>query len=81
MKRGRPVKDIPKTTTTPKNGVYYTVTEAVEVLGLHRHTIQARLRDGSIRGKLTGNTWKIYKDAIYTEGDATFETTHIGGQK
>ena len=71
MKRGRPVKDIPKTTTPPKNGIYYTVTEAVELLGLHRHTIQARLRDGSIRGKLTGNTWKIYKDALYTEGDAT----------
>ena len=71
MKRGRPVKDIPKTTTPPKNSIYYTVTEAVELLGLHRHTIQARLRDGSIRGKLTGNTWKIYKDALYTEGDAT----------
>lgn len=70
MKRGRPFKDVPKTTTPPKNGTYYTVTEAVELLGLHRHTIQARLRDGSIRGKLTGNTWKIYKDALYTEGDA-----------
>ncbi len=71
MKRGRPIKEITKTTTPPKNGKYYTVSEAVEILGLHRHTIQARLRDGSIKGKLTGNTWKIYKDALYTERDAT----------
>lgn len=66
MKRGRPFKDIPKTTTPPENGDYYTIAEAVGILGLHRHTLQAWLRTGRIKGKLIGRTWRIYRDELFT---------------
>lgn len=66
MTRGRPKKPIVKTNVPPENGVYYTVREAVDLLGLHRRTIEARLRDGTIKGKLIGCTWRIYKDELYT---------------
>lgn len=68
MKRGRPFKEIPKTTTPPKNGEYYTIPEAVEILGLHRHTLQSWLRTGRIKGKLMGTKWRIYKNELY-KGD------------
>ena len=68
MKRGRPFKDIPKTTTPPENGDYYTIAEAVEILGLHKHTLHAWLRTGRIKGKLIGRTWRIYKNELY-KGD------------
>ena len=67
---GRPRKILNQSTTTPPaNGIYYTVTEAAELLGIHRHTIQARLRDGTIKGKLMGNQWRIYKNELYKEGN------------
>lgn len=65
MTRGRPRKQIIKTTTPPTHADYYTVKEAVEILGLHRRTIEARLRDGTIKGKLIGRTWRIYKDELF----------------
>lgn len=68
-KRGRPRKDeLLKTDTPPENGIYYTITEAVKLTGLHRHTLQARLRDGTLKGKLIGNTWRIYKNELYKDG-------------
>lgn len=53
--------------TEPENGTYYTVAEAMEILGVHRHTVQARLRDGTIRGKKISGTWKIYRDSLKAE--------------
>ena len=67
---GRPFKTITKTTTPPQNENYYTVKEAAELLHLDKHTVQARLRDGTIRGKLIGRTWRIYKDELYEERSA-----------
>lgn len=68
-KRGRPFKDMSvyKTSTPPQNGVYYTVPEAVELLGVHRNTLQARLKDGTLRAKKIGTEWRIYRDTLYTE--------------
>lgn len=68
-KRGRPFKDMSvyQTNVPPKNGVYYTVPEAVELLGVHRNTLQARLRDGTLRGKQTGQEWRIYRDTLYRD--------------
>lgn len=66
MKRGRPYKEIPTTTTPPRNGTYYTIPEAVELTGLHRHTLQAYLRDGRLNGKIIGGKWHIYKEELYT---------------
>jgi excisionase family DNA binding protein len=65
---GRPRKAIPKTTTPPANSRYYTIAELEQITGLHRHTLQARLRDGTIKGKLIGRTWRIYPDELYQEG-------------
>ena len=64
-KRGRPVKEIPMTTTPPEHINYYTVSEASQLIGLHKHTLQARLRDGSIKGKHIGRTWRIYRDELF----------------
>ena len=68
--RGRPKIYTPetlKTTTPPRNGTYYTVPEVVEILNIHRHTVQALLRDGTLQGKIIGGRWRIYKEALYTE--------------
>ena len=69
MERGRPRKENFVTSVPPRNGNYYTIAEAVELLGVHRHTLQARLRDGTLKGKLIGRTWRIYKDELYKEGN------------
>lgn len=62
---GRPKKEITKTTTPPKHVNYYTITEASNILGVHRHTLQSRLRDGTLKGKLIGKTWRIYRDELF----------------
>lgn len=64
-RRGRPFKAIQKTTTPPENNRYYTIDEASKLLGLHRHTLQARLRDKTIKGKLIGREWRIYRDELF----------------
>ena len=43
---------------------YYTVEDVAAMTGLHIHTIQARLRDGTIKGKKLGGIWKIYPDFL-----------------
>lgn len=59
---GRPRKVLSLEGMEPENGVYFTVEEVVELLGLHRRTVQARLRDGTLKGKKLGGGWKIYRD-------------------
>lgn len=62
---GRPRKVLFGTITQePENGNYYTVDEAAELLGIHRRTVQARLRDGTLKGKKLSGVWRIYKDSI-----------------
>lgn len=62
---GRPRKPLSgKTEKEPENGRFYTVEEAVEILGLHRRTVQARLRDGTLKGKKLSGKWRIYKDSL-----------------
>lgn len=62
---GRPRKDLTNgTTKAPGNGMYYTVEEAAELLGVHVRTVQARLRDGTLPGKKISGTWRIYPEAI-----------------
>ena len=62
---GRPRKELSGTITEePENGVYYTVDEVVELLGVHRNTVQARLKDGTLKGKKLSGTWRIYKDSL-----------------
>lgn len=61
---GRPRKDLKQITQEPGNGVYYTVPEAAELLGVHTLTIQRRLKAGTIAGKKIGGTWRIYKTEL-----------------
>ena len=62
---GRPRKELSGTIKQePQNGNYYTVNEAAELLGIHRRTVQARLRDGTLKGKKLSGVWRIYKDSI-----------------
>lgn len=60
---GRPRKAI-QAAPIENDMPYYTVEEVVKATGLHKHTIQARLRDGTIAGKKIGGVWRIYKDSI-----------------
>lgn len=62
---GRPRKEFSKTTTPPAHVSYYTISEAAALLGVHRHTLQARLRAGTLKGKLIGRTWRIYRDELF----------------
>lgn len=43
---------------------YFTVPEVASLTGYHTHTIQARLRDGTLKGKKLGGTWRIYREAL-----------------
>ena len=43
---------------------YFTVRQAADALGVHIHTVQARLRDGTLKGKKLGGVWKIYRDSL-----------------
>ena len=65
MKRGRPFKELPTIDTPPENDAYYTIPEVVKLTGLHRHTLQAYLRDGRLKGKIIGGKWHIYKEELY----------------
>ena len=65
---GRPRKELAKRTSIePENGRYYTVNEVAAILGVHPHTVQARLRDGTIKGRKLSGIWKIYKDEIHKD--------------
>lgn len=62
---GRPRKQLSGAISQePANGLYYTVDEVMEILGVHRHTVQARLRDGTLKGKKLSGVWRIYKDSL-----------------
>ena len=61
---GRPRKELSGIVKDPANGTYYTVDEAADLLGVHIHTIQARLRDGTLKGKKLSGVWRIYKGSL-----------------
>lgn len=68
---GRPKKDLTgRIAQEPANGTYYTIGEAAELLGVHIHTLQSRLRKGEIAGKKISGTWRIYKEALNPENGA-----------
>ena len=62
---GRPRKELSgRIAQDPANGTFYTVDEAAAMLGVHVRTIQARLRDGTLKGKKLSGVWRIYKDSL-----------------
>lgn len=64
MKTGRPMKQITDYITELPDKDFFTVPEVAELTGLHVKTIQARLRDGTLKGKKLGGTWKIYRESL-----------------
>lgn len=62
---GRPRK-IVKVTDIPEQD-YFTVAEVAAMTGSHIHTIQARLRDGTLAGKKLGKHWRIYRESLLKE--------------
>ena len=78
---GRPRKQLTTDTLPHTDKPYYTVSEAAAMTGTHIHTIQARLRDGTLKGKKLGGIWKIYPSSLLqndpyvkVDGDLTIET-------
>lgn len=63
--KGRPRKAV--TTDSVPEQTYFTVGEAAKILGVHIHTVQARLRDGTLRGKKLSGIWKIYPESLMND--------------
>lgn len=64
MPAGRPRKAIAVPADKLPEQDYFTVPEVASLTGYHTHTIQARLRDGTLKGKKLGGTWRIYREAL-----------------
>lgn len=62
---GRPRKKVTAADVPQQD--FFTVQQAAAVLGVHIHTVQARLRDGTLKGKKLGGVWKIYRDSLVNE--------------
>lgn len=64
MPAGRPRKAIEVPADKLPQQPYFTVPEVAEITGYHIHTIQARLRDGTLNGKKLGGVWRIYRESL-----------------
>ncbi len=62
---GRPRKEVTAAEIPQQD--YFTVQEAAAILGVHKHTVQARLRDGTLKGKKLGGVWRIYNNSLKGE--------------
>ena len=62
---GRPRKEVTAADIPQQN--YFTVPEAAAILDVHKHTVQARLRDGTLKGKKLGGVWRIYRDSLVND--------------
>lgn len=62
---GRPRKEVTAADIPQQD--YFTVQEAAAILGVHKHTVQARLRDGTLKGKKLGGVWRIYRDSLVND--------------
>ena len=62
---GRPRKEVTAADIPQQD--YFTVQEAAAILDVHKHTVQARLRDGTLKGKKLGGVWRIYRDSLVND--------------
>ncbi|MEG1501966.1 MAG: helix-turn-helix domain-containing protein [Synergistaceae bacterium] len=46
--------------------LFYTVSEAAEILGLSEYTIREWLKNGKLAGKRVGKFWRIKKESVET---------------
>lgn len=68
---GRPRKTIQITADKLPQVDYLTVEQVAELTKSHVRTIQARLRDGTLKGKKLGKEWRIYPSSLipYRKGE------------
>ena len=71
---GRPRKEVTAAESPQQD--YFTVQEAAAILGVHKHTVQARLRDGTLKGKKLGGVWRIYRDSLVNDKAAADLSMH-----
>lgn len=64
---GRPRKVLTVPACAIPDAPYLTVPEAAALTHSHVRTIQARLRDGTLKGKKLSGTWRIYRDSLFNE--------------
>ena len=62
---GRPRKEVTAADIPQQD--YFTVQGAAAILDVHNHTVQARLRDGTLKGKKLGGVWRIYRDSLVND--------------
>ena len=62
---GRPRKEVTAADIPQQD--YFTVQEAAAILDVHKHTVQARLRDGTLKGKKLGGVWRMYRDSLVND--------------
>ena len=62
---GRPRKEVTAADIPQQD--YFTVQEAAAIQDVHKHTVQARLRDGKLKGKKLGGVWRIYRDSLVND--------------
>ena len=62
---GRPRKEVTAADIPQQD--YFTVQEAAAILDVHKHTVQARLRDGTLKGKKLGGVWRIYRGSLVND--------------
>ena len=62
---GRPRKEVTAADIPQQD--YFTVQDAASILDVHKHTVHARLRDGTLKGKKLGGVWRIYRDSLVND--------------
>lgn len=64
---GRPRKNLQMPANAVPDTIYLTVPEAAALTNSHVRTVQARLRDGTLKGKKISGTWRIYRESLFNE--------------
>ena len=77
-KGGRPRKAVSLPVEEIPHQDFFTVQEAAALTNSHIHTIQARLREGTLKGKKLGKSWRIYRESLVNpEADISKERDSV----
>lgn len=61
---GRPKTEIVIPADALPDRPYLTVKEVAELSGVHENTIKSRLREGTLKGKKLGTSWRIDRGSV-----------------
>lgn len=67
MTAGRPRKKIAVPEDRLPQVPYLTVPEVAKLTGYHVRTVQARLRDGTLKGRKISGEWRIYRESLIAD--------------